>query len=149
VAGAELGGAGLGLRLADAEHGVDPFVALHHDEEVRVHVGEQPADRVALAASALGDDERARRAGRLGRSVGGIVVADDDSSARQMRGEVLDHAGDRGRLVVTGHENGHVREVEHVLIPIRSVRRRDSSRLVTEAGVPPTGARSGDAGPRA
>ena len=65
--------------------GIVGQVAVGHDVNVGVDVGEHAADDMALALLALGADDRARRARDLDRAVAAIIVVDVDGGGRAAR----------------------------------------------------------------
>ena len=80
-------------------------VAVDHDINVGVDVGEHPAHDTALAQPGVVADDRAGFARGLGRAVGRVVVVDMDLRLRQQTAEVADHLGDRRNFVETGDED--------------------------------------------
>ena len=89
--------------------GIVGQIAVGHDIDVGVDVGEHAADDVALALLALGADDGAGLGGGRYGAVAAIVVVDVDGGA----GQRLPEAGDRGRdrrfLVVAGQKHGDSR----------------------------------------
>ena len=81
-------------------------VAVRHDIEVGIDVGEHPADDRALALDALGADHRARRARDLDGAVAAIVVVDVDRGRRQRRAELRHRPRDRRLFVVARQQDG-------------------------------------------
>ena len=116
------------LMLAGPDHHVEPVVeqqcdhrrrrrgiigqiAVGHDVDIGIDVGEHSADDVALALHPLGADLGPRSARQLDRAVAAIVVIDVDRRARQHGAEPLDRAHDRGFLVVTRQQDGNAQRM--------------------------------------
>ena len=80
-------------------------IAVGHDVDVRIDLGEHPAHDAALARPLFATHDRARIAGDVARAVAAAIVVDVDRAARQRRAKVGDDLGDRERFVVAGHEH--------------------------------------------
>ena len=70
--------------------GIVGEVAVGHDVDVSIDVGEHAADDVALALLALGADDGARLRRNLARAVAAVVVVNVDGRAGQRRAEPRD-----------------------------------------------------------
>ncbi len=86
--------------------GVVGPVAVRHDVDVRLDIGEHLAHHVALALPPAGDHRRARQSGLLRCVVRRVVVVHIDARAGQHLAEADHHRRDRQPLVVAGQQDG-------------------------------------------
>ncbi len=86
--------------------GVVGAVAVRHQIDVRVDVGEHPSDDIALAFAGLVTDFRTGASGLLGCSIRRGVVEDDDPGVWQGAPKREHHVGDARGLVVARQEDG-------------------------------------------
>jgi hypothetical protein len=84
-------------------------VAVGHDVDIRLDVGEHAAHHIALALAALAHDGRARKCGAQRGRVGGIVVVDIDAGGGQRCAEIRHDIADRLRLVIAGQQDGNLK----------------------------------------
>jgi hypothetical protein len=84
-------------------------VAIGHDIDVGIDIGEHPADDVALALHPLAADHGAGFARDLDRAVAAVIVVDVDRCGREHRAEARDRLRDRRFLVVAGEKDGNAR----------------------------------------
>ena len=88
--------------------GIVGVVAVDHDVDVRLDIGEHPPHDIAFSRQGLAPHDRTGCGRGLAGPVRGVVVVNVDLGARQCVPEVLDHLGDRGFLVEAGHDNRDV-----------------------------------------
>ena len=100
--------------------GVVGVVAVNHDIDVGLDVGEGPTDHVALALALLATDDGASGGRDLGGAVGGVVVVDVDAHRGNGRQKVGDDLPDRTLLVVARDDRCDVEAGKIHLVPIRT-----------------------------
>ncbi len=86
--------------------GIVGEVAVRHDIDVGVDVGEHPPHDMSLALLPLGAHHGARLRGDLARPVAAVVVVDVDGGAGQRGAEAGDGRAYRRLLIVAGQEHG-------------------------------------------
>jgi hypothetical protein len=84
-------------------------IAVRHDIDIGVDVGEHPPDDMTLALLALGTDDRACLRGDLPSPVAAVVVVDVDRGRRQRLAEARDSRADRRFLVEAGQKHRDAR----------------------------------------
>ena len=84
-------------------------VAVRHDVNVGLDVGEHPADDAAFALLSFRSNDRARSCRDFARPVAAIVVVDVDGRFRQRLAKALDGRADRRFLVVARQKHGDAR----------------------------------------
>ncbi len=82
-------------------------VAIRHDIDVGIDIGEHPPHHRALALDTLVPHDRARAPRDLDRAIGRIVVVHIDRRLRQRGTKPCNGRGDRGFFVVTGQQHGN------------------------------------------
>ena len=87
-------------------------VAVHHQIDIGLDVGEHAPHHEALTLVLLAEDFGAGGVGHRRGIVGRIVVEDEDRRARQRGAEIGDNLGDCHALVVARHEHGNAIGVE-------------------------------------
>jgi len=101
--------------------GVVGRVAIGHQVDVGLDVGEHAPHDMALALHLLGANDRAGLRRDLAGAVTAVIVEDVDGGIGQRRPEAGDGLSDRGLLIVAGEEHGdaEVRQLRfgHWLIP--------------------------------
>jgi len=95
-------------------------VAIGHDIDVGIDVGEHAADDIALALHPFGANNRAGGCGDLTGAIAAVVVVDVDSGVGQRGSETGDRLRDRRFLVVAGQQDCDSRRVgiRHCPIPV-------------------------------
>ena len=88
--------------------GIVGAVAVGHDVEIGVEVGEHAPDDVALALTRLAVHLGAGQTRLAGGAIGGVVVEDDDPGTRQGRLKAAHHRGDGGFLVEARQQHDDV-----------------------------------------
>ncbi len=85
--------------------GVIGSIAVHHEEDVRIDVGEHPAHHAALPRLTLLPNLRPRRAGGVDRVVGGPVVKNVNRGVGKSALEVAHDVSDGRPLIKAGDED--------------------------------------------
>src|SRR6185295_19680196 len=81
-------------------------VTVDEQINIRLDVGEHPADDMTFALTRFVSDDSAGLTGDLRRAVLRIIVVDVNDGARQRLLKFLDHFRDRGLFVVAGYKHG-------------------------------------------
>ena len=106
--------------------GIVGQVAVGHDVDVGVDVGEHAPDDVALALLASRCGRSRRPPPRLARAVAAVVVVDVDGRAGQRGAEAGDGRRDRRFLIVARQEHGDARlllsghSIPRIVIPAKA-----------------------------
>jgi hypothetical protein len=89
-------------------------IAVRHQIDVGVDVGEHASDDVALALLPLRADDRSGFGGDLAGPVAAVVVVDVDGRRRQRLAKAADRRADRRFLVEAGQKHGDACRRSHV-----------------------------------
>ena len=89
-------------------------VAIGHDIDVGLDIGEHAADHIALALHPFGTDHGTSGARNLYGAVAAVIVIDIDDGARQRRTETRDRLSDRGFLVIAWQEDSDTKVCRQV-----------------------------------
>ena len=90
------------------DFGAVGVIPVDHHVDVRLHIAEQPAHRIALAAALLVHHLRPRGPGLGSGVIAAGVVADHDPRLGQLPAQRGHHPADGSCLVVAGDQNGNL-----------------------------------------
>ena len=100
--------------------GVVGVIAVDHDVDIGLDIGEGPTDHVALALALLAPNDGTGGRRDLGGAIGRAVVIDEDAHRGNGRQEVGDDLRDRALLVVARDDRCDIELGEIHLVPIRT-----------------------------
>jgi len=93
--------------------GIIGQVAVGHQVNIGIDVGEHSADDVPLALLPLGPDDRSARDGDFNRPIAAVVIVDVDRGGRERCPKTLDRRADRGFLVEARQKDSNARRGSH------------------------------------